>query len=307
MSQIQKYFLWTNTAWPYVSEWIEFTHFWRNNWERKTWPQNHSNQWQHVEMPGFVMFSMFLFYIIKIGSAWAHVSAVFSRGLCWSPCWFSARPCERNGQKSHIRSARQACPEAVARTLAESSTAWASVPRCFQTTAGSGFSNICPAKKVSLWKIHSCLHHVIFPAASETLHRCVEVSEETRVTEGCRRSKPLEPVPSKWSWGIYSPPSARFLPTAVRPFPLCCVSRGLEHQSSAFPRLAAVFQVSVGELGAFPSCAGCADRGVSLGAAGPPRAGGSADRPAPTRPPLTRDGGLMAPDPPGQSALLRCS
>lgn len=153
-----------------------------------------------------------------------HISAVFTHGLCWSHCWFNAWPCERNGQKSHIRSAWQVSPEVMTRTFTESSTGWASTPWCFQATTGSEFSNIFPAKKVSLWKTPSCLHHVLFPAASETLHGYVEVSEETWVTVSCRRSRPLEPVPSKWGWGIYSPPSAHtlFLPTAVWVF--CVVS-----------------------------------------------------------------------------------
>lgn len=88
-----------------------------------------------------------------------------------------------------------------------------------------------------------------------------------------------------------------------QPFPLCCVSRALAHESGAVPCLAAAFRGSAGELGAFPSCAG---RGVSWGQRGPAGRGQLGQtRSHPAAP--TRDGALTAPGPPGQSALLQCS
>lgn len=137
-------------------------------------------------------------------------------------------------------------PEVMTRTFPVSSTGWASTPWCFQATTGSELSNIFPAKNIPLWKIHSCLHHVVFPAASEILHGRVEISEETWVTGSCRRSWPLEPVPSKWAWGIYSPPSAHtlFLPTAMWVF--CVLSAEVSNMRAEcvpVPCLLLFFQV----------------------------------------------------------------
>ena len=143
-----------------------------------------------------------------------------------------------------------------------------------------------PRQKVPFWNPCSCSQHVIFPAASQTLRGRDEISEETWVTEICKRSRPPELVPSKPGWGIYSPSNAHtlFLSTVVLIVQPCepsvlCQPETLDTEGEYFPVpcLLLLFWVShLWTRGIFQiprrvywchkfKCCGCSERGICSG------------------------------------------
>lgn len=144
-----------------------------------------------------------------------------------------------------------------------------------------------PGKKVSFWNPCSCFQHVIFPAASQPLHGCGEISEETWVTESCKRSRPPEPVPGEWGWGIYSPSNAHtlFLSTVVIVQPcepsVLCQPETSDTECKYFPVPCSLLLFWVSHLwtrGIFRlprrvywchefKCCGCSERGICAGGA----------------------------------------
>lgn len=142
-----------------------------------------------------------------------------------------------------------------------------------------------PGKKVPFWNPCSCFQHVIFPAASQPLRGRGEISEETWVTESCKRSRPPEPVPGEWGWGIYSPSNAHtlFLSTVVIVQPcepsVLCQPETSDTECKYFPVPCSLLLFRVSHLwtqGIFQlprrvywchefKCCGCIGRGICAG------------------------------------------